>query len=151
MQKSLTNRISLSLIVLICLFSGCSDQNKIEKELIIKIEKERLEALVDANMAISRPLYADDFLLRTPDGGIYGKERYLGQLESGELDYKIWEIEEISVRLYGSMAVIRYVDSDFVIFVNGELAKSGKLKHRNLYEKRNGQWQIVWSRYWKIN
>jgi len=47
--------------------------------------------------------------------------------------------------MYDNVAVLRYSDKDFQVYIDGELAKSGILKHTNLYEKRNGQWQIVWS------
>jgi hypothetical protein len=91
------------------------------------------------------PLHADDFQLITPDGSEYDKQQYLGQIESGVLDYKIWDADTIRVRMYDNVAVLRYKDKDFQVYIDGELAKSGILKHTNLYEKRNGQWQIVWS------
>ena len=96
-------------------------------------------------MDVARRLHADDFQLFTPDGTEFTKDSYLDQIASGELDYKVWDPGPIRVRLYDGVAAIRYDDSSFEVFVNGQLARSGLLRHTNLYEKRNGQWQIVWS------
>jgi hypothetical protein len=96
-------------------------------------------------MDVARRLHADDFQLFTPDGTEFTKESYLGGIELGDLDYKVWDPGPIRVRLYKDVAVIRYDDSRFEVFVNGTLARSGLLRHTNLYEKRNGHWQIVWS------
>jgi len=135
----------LSIIVLF----GCSNQNikekENEKEQIIKIEKERLKALVDVNINYAKQVHADDFQLVTPGGYIYDKTLYLGQIESGELDYKKWDPGEITVRLYGKVAVIRYRDTACIVYVDGKLDLNGRPWHTNLYEKRNGQWQVVWS------
>ena len=116
-----------------------------EADLIRQIEQERLRALVEFDMDVAHELHAEDFQLITPDGSEYIKQTYLNQIESGELDYRIWEPGEITVRLYKNVAVIRYDDSAFEVFVNGNLARSGLLRHINLYERQNGQWKVVWS------
>ena len=112
---------------------------------IRQTERQRLRALVDAVMEVARQLHADDFELITPDGSEFTKQIYLGQIETGQLDYRIWEPGEIKVQLYGDAAVIRYRDTRFEVFFNGKLARRGRLRHIDLYEKRNGQWQVIWS------
>ena len=54
------------------------------------------------------------------------------------------EAEPIQVRLYGDAAVIRY-QSELEIVVGGERVPRGRYWHTDSYEKRDGQWQIVWS------
>ena len=126
---------------------GCAKSQDTDREVafIRELEIERLSSLVDADMDVARRLHADDFQLITPDGSEYTKQTYLGGISSGELDYVVWEPGEIRVRLYSDVAVIRYYDSQFEVIVNGELARTGMLRHTNLYEKRNGEWQVVWS------
>ena len=125
---------------------GCGGrQNVTEADIIRQVERGRLRALVEANMEVAGRVHADDFQLITPDGTKFTKQEYLSQIESGVLDYKVWEPGPITVRLYGDVAVIRYDDSGFEVFVNGQLARSGLLRHTDLYERRNGQWQVVWS------
>ena len=142
------NRKFLTIPILflsILAFFKCTNSGGSDIELIKNLELTRLESLVNANMEIATPLHADDFQLITPNGTEVSKEQYLGQLESGILDYEIWNAENIKVRMYENVAVLRYNDRDFRVVINGELALSGSLKHTNLYEKRNGKWQIVWS------
>jgi len=119
-----------------------------EEQAIKAIEQQRLRALVTADMSTARRLHSDDFLLITPSGSELTKDSYLTQIESGTLDYRAWEPGPITVRLYGNVAVIRYDDMKFEVFDNGQMAWTGavrKVRHMNLYEKRNGQWQVVWS------
>jgi hypothetical protein len=116
------------------------------KEMIWNVEQQRLRALVNADMVTARRIHADDFqLFSRPSGGVYSKERYMREIESGLTDYRIWDPGEITVRLYGDAAVIRYADVGFEVFQKGALAWSGIVRHTDLEEKRNGQWQVVWS------
>lgn len=116
-----------------------------EADLIRSIEQKRLKAMVDADLAVATPLHSDDFQLINPGGGSLSKEDYLGLISSGDVDYLVWEpISEIEVRLYGlNTAIIRYQSqTDIVVF--GE-ESSIQNWHTDLYEKRDGQWQVVWS------
>jgi hypothetical protein len=146
MQELLRYLFLVSFLVSIIFMGNCDikDPDK-EADLIREIEQERLRAIVESDMDVAHELHAEDFQLITPDGSEYTRQTYLNQIESGELDYRIWEPGEITVRLYKNVAVIRYDDSAFEVFVNGNLARSGLLCHTNLYERQNGQWKIVWS------
>lgn len=115
-----------------------------EADLIRATERERLRALVEANMEVARQLHADDFQLINPRGGSLSKEQYLGGIASGQLDYLVWEPESIEVRLYGEAAVIRY-QSQLEIVVQGQKVPRQRYWHTDTYEKRNGRWQVVWS------
>jgi hypothetical protein len=100
--------------------------------------------LVAANVEVARSLHADDFQLINPVGESLSKERYLGAVASGELDYLKWEAEAIEVRMFGEAAIIRY-QSQLDIVVQGEKLGLRRHWHTDSYEKRNGQWQVVWS------
>jgi ketosteroid isomerase-like protein len=108
------------------------------------IEHERLRSLMDADMPTARRYHADDFQLINPDGGTMSKEQYLGRVADGSLDYIEWEPEEIRVRLYGDAAVIRY-RAHLKVSVKGSAGRDVHFWHTDLYEKRNGQWQVVWA------
>ena len=141
---------ALILVLLAALSITCSRRPDDEsvKDVIRSIERQRLRALVEADVVTARRLHADDFQLISPSGGVFSKERYMGEIESGVLDYKTWDPGKIAVRLYGDAAVIRYDDVGFEVLYNGVPAWSGAssiVRHTDLYEKRNGQWQAVWS------
>lgn len=113
-------------------------------------ERERLRSLVDADMEVARRLHADDFQLINPLGGALSKDAYLGQIASGDIDYLQWEPEEVEVKLYRDAAVIRY-QARLRIAVRGmPEAPSGRFWHTDLYERRGGHWQVVWSQATQI-
>jgi hypothetical protein len=114
-------------------------------EQIRQIERERLRALVSADLSTARRLHADDFQLINPAGASLSKTEYLGQIESGQLDYRAWEAGEITVRLYGDVVAIRYRDVRFEVDIQGKPVHRGAMVHTNVYERRGGQWQVVWS------
>jgi hypothetical protein len=103
------------------------------------VERERLRSLVDADLEVARRLHADDFQLINPLGGTLSKDEYLGQIASGDIDYLEWEPEEVAVRQYGDIAVIRYRARLQIVVRGFPDAPSGTFWHTDLYEKRNGQ------------
>jgi hypothetical protein len=120
-----------------------------EADLIRASERQRVKALVDANIEVARQLHADDFQLINPSGGSVSKDQYLGAVGSGAVDYLVWEPGTIEVRLYGRAAVIRY-QSQLKIVVQGQEMPLRRYWHTDSYEKRNGRWQVVWSQATEI-
>jgi hypothetical protein len=116
---------------------------------IRQTEQARLRALVAADAEAADPLHADDFVLVTPGGGTYDKTQYLGVIADGSVSYDVFEpVGEIDVRLYERAAGIRY-RSRIEIVVEGE-RYSDRCWHTDLYEDRDGRWQIVWSQATRI-
>lgn len=115
-----------------------------EADLIRSIERTRVRALVEADIPTARRLHADDFQLINPLGGSLTKEQYLGAVASGNVDYLTWDPETIDVRVYGRVAAIRY-RSQLEVVVQGQKISLRRYWHTDLYEKRDGQWQVVWS------
>ena len=108
------------------------------------LERRRLHSLVEADMAVAEELHTPDFELVNPAGSTWSRERYLGGIASGDIDYLVWEpSSEIAVRLYGDVAAIRY-QSHTEIAVFGEQIVVENW-HTDVYELHDGQWQAVWS------
>ena len=120
-----------------------------EADLIRATERERLRSLVDADIDVAQRLHADDFQLINPVGGVSSKEEYLGGISSGEIDYLVWEPDaEIAVRQYDEAAAIQY-KANIEIVVGGEKIIA-RTWHTDVYERRDGRWQVVWSQATKI-
>ena len=135
----------MAICVVTCMMLASAEVNaKDRADQLRAIERARLRSLVDADMATARRLHADDFELINPVGGTMSKEQYLRRIASGELDYLEWEPIEIRVKLYGDSAVIRY-QAHLRVSVKGSAGRPVTFWHTDLYEKRNGQWQIVWA------
>ena len=114
------------------------------------IERRRLAALCAGDMAVCDLLHAPDYQLITPGGAALSKEAYLGQVADGSLDYRRFEPDgEIMVRILGPAAgVLRYRVAIEVAFADGEDAD--QFWHTDVYERREGGWQAVWSHATRI-
>ena len=123
---------------------GATGDDQAVAEILRATERERLRALVTADVARARQLLAEDFQLINPLGGALSKEQYLGGIESGQIHYLFWEPDNIEVRVYGAIAVMRY-QSQLEIVVLGRHIPRQRYWHTDLYEQRGGQWQVVWS------
>jgi hypothetical protein len=121
------------------------------------IERQRLRALVQADMDTAAALHADDYQLITPRGHAMSKQEYLDRIASGRLRYLVFEpVSDIAVRGSGEVALLRYQvrisvaeDDD----ENGDAGDSGGSRvhaamtcwHTDCYECRNGRWLALWS------
>ncbi|MDN2700838.1 MULTISPECIES: nuclear transport factor 2 family protein [unclassified Janthinobacterium] len=108
------------------------------------IERGRLRALVDGDVALARTLHADDFQLVTPIGSLLSREEYLGAIAAGHMRYLSWEPGEIAVRVHGDAAVLRY-QAQLEIHFAGQAVPRARYWHIDSYERRAGRWQAVWS------
>ena len=116
-----------------------------EADAIRQLERERLSALVNADVQRARDLHSEEFQLVNPRGETLTKDQYLGGIKSGQLDYLLWEpVSPIAVRLHGDSAVIRY-RARLAIVVDGQRVPEAQYWHTDSYEKHAGQWQVVWS------
>ena len=108
------------------------------------IEKERLRSLVEGDVETAVRLHASDFQLINPAGVALSRDEYLGAIASGELDYLVWEPGTIKIRRYGEAAVVRY-EAEAQAVAGGQTTPLRRFWHTDVYEKRNGSWQVVWS------
>lgn len=128
-----------------CASSGVALNTSAEADIIRSTERQRLRALVSADIEIASRLHTDDFQLINPLGETISKAQYLGDIASGQIDYLVWEPDSaIEVRLYGQAAVIRY-QSQLEIVVQGQKVPRQRYWHTDVYEKHDGRWQVVWS------
>jgi hypothetical protein len=112
--------------------------------LIRGLERERIRALVAGDTARAGVLHAEDFQLVNPIGSTQSRAEYLGGVASGALDYAAWEPDSIAVRMYGEAAVLHY-RSRLVMVARGDTVRPFGHWHTDLYERRSGRWQVVWS------
>jgi hypothetical protein len=106
-------------------------------------ERTRLQAAVDGDEARVRPLLAPDFQLIDVVGAPETREDYLATI-GGRVDFiAIQPVSPIKVRVYGNTAVARFQEAFEVV------AGPDRLKHgawtTDLFERRQGRWQLVWS------
>jgi len=137
---------TLAAAVAIPMLAGCqrNASSPADAADVRTVERTRLRALVAGDTIIAAPLHAEDFQLINPLGGAVTKEEYLRGVASGQVDYLFWQPDSITVRRYGAAAVIRY-QAELEIIVAGEHVPRARYWHTDLYERRGGRWQVVWS------
>jgi hypothetical protein len=141
-------RLSVPIVVVFAVLSlvmsGCGDNSdtsssdETSAKVVRATERQRLRALLGNDLDTAQKLHADDFELINPSGETESRDAYI---DSGSaFSYTEFKpISPIRVRVHGDSAVIRY---------ESEIERHGTRGHywhTDLYEKRNGQWQIVWS------
>ena len=109
-----------------------------------KLERSRLQALVERNMDLARQLHAVDFQLITPTGHVYLRNQYLGEIETGQLKYLSWDPEQMEVRMHADVTLLRYQARLEVDSGRGQAA-TFHCWHTDSYELIDGHWQVVWS------
>ena len=117
---------------------------------LAEVERQRLRALVTADVPAADQFHASDFQLVTPSGDSYAKEEYLSDVASGEIDYLQWDPEEIEARVRGDAGCVRY-RSTIRIVVGGRELEPGRYWHTDYYERRSGRWQVIWSQATKTS
>jgi hypothetical protein len=113
------------------------------------LERQRLRALVAADIERANDLHADDFQLINPAGRTYTKAQYLGDVASGDINYQVWEPAEIAVVLGTEVAVVRY-EAEMEIILSGQAFPRNRLWHTDVYVQRDGRWQVIWSQATRI-
>ena len=101
-------------------------------------------------MSACEALHAADYQLITPGGATLTKAEYLGLIAEGALDYRRFEPEgDTAVRILGpSAAALRYRVAIDAAFPGGH--DSDRFWHTDIYERRDGRWQAVWSQATRI-
>jgi hypothetical protein len=114
-----------------------------------QLERSRLRALVTPDIETARALHADDYELITPGAARLSGDGYLGAIAAGTVDYRVFEpASEIAVRIFDGGAAVRYqarIDGRF----SGR-RDFGLFWHTDIYERRGGRWQAVWSQATRI-
>jgi hypothetical protein len=121
---------------------GAGNARQVER--LRQIEKTRLQALVDTDVAVAGRLIASDFELINPIGDLLSRNDVLGGVGSGALDFLSDTVtSQIRVRLHGNTAVLRFRHT-----IDIQVAGVGHLTHpawtTAVYERREGNWQIAW-------
>ncbi len=117
----------------------------LEAEDIRAVQRERSVALLTGDMQVAESVHADDFQLITPLGAVFSKAQYLGAVEAGIIRYVVMELDSpVEVRAHGDVALTRY-RVQIEVEVQGQRYARAAYWFTDVFEKRKGRWQIVWS------
>jgi len=112
------------------------------------LERRRLRALTERDIATAAPLHADDYQLITPNGSALTKDDYLSAVETGRIPYRVFEpVSDIAVLSArdAPLAILRYQAR--ISFDDGP---GFTCWHTDCYRLDNQRWQVVWSQATQI-
>lgn len=101
-------------------------------------------------MVVCDEFHAPDYQLITPGGAALSKDEYLGQVAAGTLEYRRFEpLGDVAVLMLGpDAAAVRYEAGIEAHFPGG--TDADRFWHTDIYERRDGRWQAVWSQATRI-
>ncbi len=99
-----------------------------------------VKALVRADRATLERIMADDFFLAYPMEGD-DKDQFIGDVVSGDVRVEFLTRENVSVRIWGSTAILTGKDSAKWYYKGRDF--SGHYKIINVYSLRDDRWQLV--------
>jgi ketosteroid isomerase-like protein len=89
-------------------------------------------------------LYADEFTSVNASGQVQNKAAIIAARVSGRISAHSYELDEVTVQIYGDMASARTSAR-----IEGNTA-SGRFRHLRVFIKRDGRWQIIATQMTKI-
>ena len=106
-----------------------------------EVDATRREAMVNADVATLRELFADGLRYGHANGEVHAKEELLGLLGSGRLDYRAIQLEEIETRALAGALVVTGRQTTLVR-ANGRDVTSHSV-FTAVYSRDGGEWQLV--------
>lgn len=109
------------------------------EELVRQLNDDWVKAMVRGDAETLDRVMADDFFFTYPLEGD-DKAQFIADVTSGDLKIKHISREQVSVRVFGSTAVLTARDSATWLYHGREL--SGQYKIIKVFSERDGRWQL---------
>jgi ketosteroid isomerase-like protein len=122
-----------------------TDPRRTVEQLIRKLDNERIQAQIHADVTALERIYADDFIGVGPSGAVRTKPQVIADFTSGDLRFQSITTDDVRVRVYGHAAV-----------ETGDSTMTGQDKgkpvpHDNrftrVWVKQQGRWRLVVNHY----
>jgi ketosteroid isomerase-like protein len=118
-----------------------SAPDSIAAEAVRALEPARGKALVGADTAAIAHMTADEFVEISRLGQLRTKADNLREIGSGALKLTSVKYDEVTVDVYGDVAILRGVADNTGVFRGMPFA--GKIRYTRVFVRRDGRWQAV--------
>src|SRR5512139_3244474 len=85
--------------------NASTDKRRDVEQTIRQLDRERIQAQIDADAANLNRIYAEDFIGIGPSGAVRTKPQVISDFTSGDLKYQSITTDDVQVRIYGNTAV----------------------------------------------
>lgn len=117
--------------------ANASANSKADQE-IRQVEDKRREALLRSDTATLDLIFADEYLVTNQFGQLQTKAQMMSALRSGTLKFESVVEDDVSVRVYGDVAVLTGRSTS-----KHEGRETVQSRFTRVYVKRQGRWQAV--------
>ena len=137
-----------SLLLLATVSAHAQPQNQSQRgvaEEIRKVDRERIQAQVNADSVALDRIYADDFIGIGPSGALRTKKDVLSDFASGSLKFQSITTDDVRIRVYGNAAVetglstMKGQDADKVVPEANRFTR--------VWIRQGGRWRLVANHY----
>lgn len=114
-------------------------------EEIRKVDRERIQAQVNADRVALDRIYADDFIGIGPSGTLRTKKEVLSDFSSGSLKFQSIMTDDVRIRVYGNAAV----ETGLSTMKGQDAGKVVPEENRftRVWIKQGGRWRLVSNHY----
>jgi ketosteroid isomerase-like protein len=127
---------------LVALFAAGLGAQDASIEAVKKASAQLEQALTHADMATLDKMVAEDFLRTPPGGRDTNKKEWLGLIQSGRLQYVVFEDSDERYRSYGDTVIVNLV-SNIRTRSSGGPERQSKLKLIFVWVKLGGEWRLA--------
>jgi ketosteroid isomerase-like protein len=131
-------------VLALAMFVTAQSRNAVadsDKQEILRIERERNEAIIRGDAAALERMTSDDYTFITLRGELRTKAEIVQGFKSGSFHYDSREISDLNVRIYGNTAVVTG-RSNQKGHENGK-DYSGDYRFTRVYSKQGSRWTTV--------
>ena len=89
-------------------------------------------------------LYADEFTSTNASGQVLNKSAVIAARVSGRLGFQLYALDEVTIRIYGDVAIATTSQR-----IEGSTV-NGRFRHLRVLIKRDGRWQLIASQMTRI-
>jgi ketosteroid isomerase-like protein len=110
-------------------------------QMIIELDRKRMEAMSKQDIATLNTLLADDLIYAHSSARLDTKQSLIGNMQSGSTVYQAVEPSDVKAQDCGNAVVLTGV-ARIRVMSNGK-PNSFSVRFTDVYANRGGQWQMV--------
>ena len=125
--------------------SATKDQTRSAEQAVREVDKERIQAQINADAAALDRIYADDFIGVGPSGTVRNKAQVIADFTSGSLKFQSITTDDVQVRVYGNTAV----ETGLSTMTGQDKGKTvpSDTRFTRVWVKQQGRWRLVANHY----
>jgi hypothetical protein len=114
-------------------------------EAIRKLDNERIQAQIHADVPVLDRIYSNDFIGVGPSGTVRTKPQVIADFTSGDLKFQSISTDEVQIRVYANTAV----ETGLSTMIGQDKGKAVPRDNRftRVWIRKQGRWRLVLNHY----